>query len=109
MKIKNHKATISEYYDIQLVQDELYAKSRNGQIFTNLMEVISSPENIKLAYRAIKKNGGSKTSGTDKKNIKFFAQMGEEDYIKYVQNLMNNYHPKKVRRVAGKDHLEYPV
>lgn len=99
MKIKNHKATISEYYDIQLVQDELYAKSRNGQIFTNLMEVISSPENIKLAYRAIKKNGGSKTSGTDKKNIKFFAQMGEEDYIKYVQNLMNNYHPKKVRRV----------
>ncbi len=90
MKIKNHKATISEYYDIQLVQDELYAKSRNGQIFTNLMEVISSPENIKLAYRAIKKNGGSKTSGTDKKNIKFFAQMGEEDYIKYVQNQLSS-------------------
>lgn len=99
MKIKNHKATITEYYDLQSVQDELYVKSKDGQIFTNLMEVISSPENIKLAYRAIKKNAGSKTSGTDKKDIKFLAQMSEDEYVEYVQNLMNNYHPKKVRRV----------
>ena len=99
MKIKNHKATITEYYDMQLVQDELYAKSKDGQIFTSLMEVITSPENIKLAYRSIKNNAGSKTSGTDKKDIFFLAQMSEEEYVKYVQSLMNNYQPKKLRRV----------
>lgn len=34
------------------------------------MELISSEENIRLAYRSIKRNSGSHTSGTDKLNIK---------------------------------------
>ncbi len=99
MKIKNHKATITEYYDMQKIQDELYADSLSGKIFNHLMEIISCPENIKLAYRAIKKNGGSNTPGTDKRNIKFFAQMGEEDYVNYITKLMDSYHPKWVKRV----------
>ena len=99
MEIKNHKATIAQYYDMQQIQDELYTKSVEGHIFTNLMNIITSPENIKLAYRTIKKNKGSHTSGTDKKDITFLAQMREEDYIQYITYLLNNYHPKKVRRV----------
>jgi len=99
MIIKNHKATISEYYDMQEVQDKLYTESVEGKIFIHLMETISSPENIKLAYRAIKKNGGSNTPGTDKKNIDFFAQMSEEEYVIYIRELMDNYHPKMVKRV----------
>ena len=99
MEIKNHKATITQYYDMQRIQDDLYAKSKEGKIFNQLMDIITSPENIKLAYRAIKKNKGSHTSGTDKKDITFLAQMSEEDYTQYITNLLDNYHPKKVRRV----------
>ncbi len=69
MKTKNHKATITQYYDMQQTQDELYEMSLKGQVFTQLMDKTRSPENINLAYRAIKKNSGSHTFGTDKKNI----------------------------------------
>lgn len=99
MKTKNHKARISEYYDMQSIQDNLYASSINGRIFNNLMDIISSPNNIKLAYRAIKKNSGSNTPGTDRKAIQSLAQMDEREYVKYIQSKMNNYHPKKVKRV----------
>lgn len=99
MKTKNHKATVTEYYDMQHTQDELYAKSAGGQVFTKLMDIIQRPENIKLAYRTIKRNKGSHTSGADKKNIENLAQMREEEYVKFMQTLMNSYYPKKVRRV----------
>lgn len=99
MKTKNHKATISNYYDMQEVQDKLYADSLQGKIFIHLMDKISSYENIKLAYRAIKTNSGSYTVGTDNKNILFFAKMEEDEYVEYIQKILSNYHPKKVRRV----------
>lgn len=38
--------------------DELYAQSKEGFVFKNLMEIIQSDKNIKLAYRNIKNNGG---------------------------------------------------
>ena len=63
------------------------------------MDKTRSPESIKLAYRAIKKNSGSHTFRTDKKNIEYLAQMSEEEYVKFIQSLMNNYYPKKVKRV----------
>ena len=44
----------AEYYGMQPVFDELYRKSKNGEIFTNLMEIILRRENILLAYRNIK-------------------------------------------------------
>ena len=50
----------SEYYNMQGVFDDLYARSKNGDYFDNLMEVILSPNNILLAYRNIKTNAGSK-------------------------------------------------
>lgn len=96
MKTKNHKATITQYYDMQQTQDELYEKSLKGQGFTQL-DKIRSTESIKLAYRAVKKNSGSHTFGTDKKNIEHLAQMSEEEYVKFIQSLMDNYHPQKVK------------
>ena len=39
----------AEYYGMQPVFDELYRKSKNGEIFTNLMEIILRRENILLA------------------------------------------------------------
>ena len=55
----------SEYYGMQDSFDALYARSRDSEIFTNLMDLILKRENILLAYRNIKSNDGSKTPGTD--------------------------------------------
>ena len=53
----------AEYYGMQESFDDLYARSRNGEKFTALMDLILKRENILLAYRntfydrAIKKKG----------------------------------------------------
>lgn len=59
----------AEYYGLQGMFDNLYARSKNGEVFTELMPLILSRENILLAYRNIKANTGSKTAGTDKLTI----------------------------------------
>ena len=69
MKTKNRKATITNYYGLQDLQDKLYAESLKNKEFYNIMQYIMSEDNIKLAYRAIKTNHGSQTAGTDKKDI----------------------------------------
>ena len=61
--LKKSKLRHAEYYDFQKIQDKLYAESMDGKMFTKLVEIITLPENIKLAYRNIKKNKGSKTAG----------------------------------------------
>ena len=58
-KSKQRKIRNSEYYDLEGTFDKLYADSKKGKIFNKLMELIESEENIKLAYRTIKKNTGS--------------------------------------------------
>ena len=63
------------------------------------MEIISSEENIKLAYRNIKRNTGSKTSGVDKLTIKDIESIASDDYVKIVQKKMSWYKPRVVRRV----------
>lgn len=99
VNVKNHKATISNYYDMQNMQDKLYAESKRGKKFNNLMSLILSPNNIKLAYRSIKSNKGSHTAGTDKKTIEYFKKMNEEEFVAYIQKKLQNYHPKMVKRV----------
>ena len=52
----------AEYYGMQPVFDELYHRSLEGENFTDLMDLILSRDNILLAYRNIKANGGSYTA-----------------------------------------------
>ena len=66
---KKDKLRHAEYYDFQEIQDMLYADSNKGKVFKHLVEIIALPENIRLAYRNIKKNHGSMTPGTDGKTI----------------------------------------
>ena len=47
---------------MQDIQDRLYMQSSKGTKFTHLMEIITSENNILLAYRNIKKNSGSNTN-----------------------------------------------
>lgn len=47
--LKKSKLRHAEYYDFQKIQDKLYAESMDGKMFTKLVEIITLPENIKLA------------------------------------------------------------
>ena len=59
---KKAKLRHAEYYGLQEIFDKLYADSKNGRIFKDLMPLITAEENIKLAYRNIRKNKGSRTA-----------------------------------------------
>lgn len=92
----------AEYYQMQDTFDNLYSKSRNGEIFQNLMPLILSRENILLAYRNIKSNGGSKTRGTDKIVIDDIGKLSAEEYVEKLRYIVagskHGYRPKAVRR-----------
>ena len=96
---KKQKLRNAEYYDMQSVFDKLYADSKKGQIFTDLVEIIKAPENIKLAYRNMRKNSGSKTAGTDKKTISDLNKWNENALVCHVQRKLDWYIPNAVRRV----------
>ena len=88
----------AEYYDMQGTFDELFAKSKNGEVFDNLVELIFSRGNILLAYRNIKGNGGSVTPGTDGLTIRAVEKCTPEALVQKVRNIVRNYNPRAVRR-----------
>ena len=92
----------AEYYGMQRTFDELYAKSKAGETFTGLMELVLSPDNIMLAYRNIKTNTGSYTAGTDKQNIGDIGRLPLAEVIGKVKKIVtgseHGYRPKPVRR-----------
>ena len=96
---KKDKLRHAEYYDFQAIQDKLYADSNKGKVFKHLVEIIALPENIRLAYRNIKKNHGSTTPGTDGKTITELSALSDEQLICAVQRKLNWYVPQSVRRV----------
>ena len=77
---------------------DLYEKASNKDTFSHLYEIITSRENILLAFRTIKSNKGSKTPGTDGKTIKDIKELTENELVKTIQTKLANYQPKKVRR-----------
>ena len=92
----------AEYYGMQPVFDELYRRSLDGDNFTDLMDIILSRDNILLAYRNIKANGGSYTAGTDNKNISDIGCLPPETVVDKVRFIVtgsqHGYRPKPVRR-----------
>ncbi len=98
-KPKKSKIRYTEYYDLQDTFDGLYADSAQGKIFQNLMPLISSENNIKLAYRTIKGNKGSHTPGVDRRTIKNLASLSEEKFVRLIQKQFSWYKPRPVRRV----------
>ena len=96
---KKAKLRHAEYYDFQEIQDKLYADSQKGKEFKHLVEIIALPENIRLAYRNIKANHGSKTAGTDGRTIKDLERLSDEKLVALVQRKLDWYQPQSVRRV----------
>ncbi len=54
--LKNSQLRYAEYYGMTTTFDELYQKSSEGYQFKKLMKIITSKDNILLAYRNIKRN-----------------------------------------------------
>lgn len=96
---KKSKLRNAEYYDMQEVFDGLYKRSQNGCTFQSLIPLITCEENIKLAYRNMKKNAGSKTAGTDGATITDLEKWRTENLIKHIQKKFDFYQPQAVRRV----------
>lgn len=83
---------------------DLHQRAKNKESFHQLYDIITSRNNILLAYRTIKSNKGSKTPGTDGKTIVDIEKRSENELVEEIQSKLKNYRPKKVRRkLIGKD------
>ena len=87
-----------DYYGMTELFTDLYDRAAKQEAFSNLYDVITSRENILLAYRTMKSNKGSKTPGTDGKTITDIQKLSEDELVTEIQTNLQNYRPKKVRR-----------
>lgn len=60
---------------------------------------MQSNENIRLAYRNIKRNTGSKTAGYDGLTIEDITRLSVSEVISKIQRMFEHYTPQAVRRV----------
>lgn len=95
----NSKISDIEIFKMKNIYDNLYSKSKINFKFKYLWRIITSRNNILLAYNTIKKNKGSKTPGVDGKTINYYMKMTEDNLVLHFQNSMNNYIPQQVKRV----------
>ena len=84
---------------MQYCFDSLYAQSVNGQNFYGLLDLMRSDENIRLAYRNIKRNTGSKTAGYDGLTIEDIKQLSVLEVVSKIRRMFEHYNPQAVRRV----------
>lgn len=96
---KKQKLRNAEYFGLQESLDGLYAKSMGNHQFTKLMALVTSRENILMAYRNLSKNKGSKTAGTDGKTIRYLSGFTDNALVQYVGKRLEHYQPQPVRRV----------
>lgn len=95
---KINKLRYEEYYNQQPLLDGLYARSKDGKKFTNLIPLITSEANILLAYRSIKRNGGSLTPGIDGRTIQDIEKLEPAQVVETIRKRLINYVPGQVRR-----------
>lgn len=94
------KLRYNEYYDMQETLDWLYQRSLNNQMEgVDLYRLITSENNILLAYRTIKANTGSKTSGVDDQTIADFKIKDKNQFVHEIRQALANFSPQGVRRV----------
>lgn len=96
--LKRKKLRHNEYYNTQDLFDSLYKASADRKTFKDLISIIGNEQNILLAYRNIKRNGGSLTPGVDGKTVKDLEKQMGENLVGYVRTRLTNYVPHMVRR-----------
>ena len=72
-----------KYYDGADCFDNLYKDSVHGTIFYDLADVITTTENIMLAYGSIKRNSGNVTAGVDRVIIAFRYFLPKKEHVPY--------------------------
>ena len=97
--LKRKSIRYAEYYNMIGIQDKLYADSKDGKTFKNLIGIIASENNIKMAYRNLKTNSGSNTAGVDGMTFEDIDKLSESELVTKVRDKIHNYQPKAVRRV----------
>lgn len=97
--LKKQSLRNNEYYGTQASIDRLYEQSQKGYNFKHLMSLITSEDNLMLAFRNIKANKGSYTPGVNKTTIETWAEKSPDQYLKYIRARLRNYQPMPVRRV----------
>ena len=97
--LKRESIRYAEYYNMVEIQDKLYEDSKNGKTFKNLIDIICSDNNIKMAYRNLKTNSGSNTAGVDGLTFEDIEIISEAELVRKVRDKILNYQPKAVRRV----------
>ena len=95
--MKNTRLRHAEYYGMTETFDALYAQSKDNQPFQNLMSIITTDDNILLAYRNIKRNNGSATAGVDDVSIHEIEKLSTEEFIEIVKKRFRYYQPRKAR------------
>lgn len=90
---------LNNYYDMQRELDTLYARSLKGENFYKLYDLIIDERNIRMAIQTIRSNSGSKTKGTDGKNVFDYLQIKDEELIRIVKRRLENFVPQSVRRL----------
>lgn len=99
-QIKNRHLRNNEYYLKQEQCDYLYKQSTLNYIFTKLIGLILDINNLRLAYRNIKKNKGKNAKGVSGKNLTWISQMKLKVYLLFVSMQIRNYKPGLIRRVG---------
>lgn len=99
MDSMNNKLRNNQMYMMQGKFDALYADSKNGSNFYHLYDVITSRNNILLAYRNLRTNTGSNAPGVDGKTVAFLDKLSDDMLVDLVVNRLKNYQPQTVRRV----------
>jgi RNA-directed DNA polymerase len=79
--------------------DQLFNESQENKSFHSLYELITSENNILLAYRSIKSNKGSRTAGVDSYTIDDYKPMDRDAFLLLVRQKLKRYKPKAVKRV----------
>jgi RNA-directed DNA polymerase len=79
-----------EYYNMTEPFTDLYERATNQETFSHLYDVVTSRENILLAYRTMKSNKGSKTPGTDGKTIRDIEKRTEHELVAEIQHKLKN-------------------
>lgn len=97
-ELKSQKLRNNEYYNTQDMFDQLYQLSSEGKTFNKLYELVVNPANVKLAFRNIKKNKGSKTAGVNQNTIFEIGLRSPDMLVQYVKNRLDDYKPHKVKR-----------
>lgn len=85
---------------MQKTFDRLYQKSLSNRMNgMNLYKIITSENNIMLAYRTIKANTGSYTEGVDKKTISDYKIRSQMLFIREIRKDLQNFLPHPIKRV----------